>query len=149
MNRTKALMGTVALLTGVITSILSADGVFAAYTTCKTDPVVVLSNGAQLTMIDDISDNAPDIQKASFVLHIPTGVSVTSVTYDSTYGSLESFSWTADQKPGYYRDETTVTTGTTGIQVQATASVAGITCSQPPKWQNGSSGKTIIVPFNC
>lgn len=147
MNRTKALMGTLALLAAIIAGILSADGVFAAYTTCKIDPAVTLSNGVTITMYDTISDSIKNVQQAAYVLHVPEGVTVTEVSYDR-YGSLESLSVVADQVPGTYRDITTVT-DPTRVQVSAYASIVGAGCSDTSKTTNDWSNNNLMVNFNC
>lgn len=149
MKRSRGLLATLALLTAILISILSADGVFAAYTTCRSDPTVTLSNGAQISLVDAVADDPSDIQSINFELHIPAGFTVTDVTYDSVYGRLETFGWVADQLPGSYRDVTVVTTNENVVQVQATATMTGLLCSLMPKWQNGWSGQNIVVAYVC
>jgi hypothetical protein len=140
-----ALLVALTLLLGPLTS----SRVHAAITYCRTDPVATLSHGAQITMYADVYDTASDLQHADFVLHVPTGVSVTGVTYDPIFGSFESLSWVADQNTGRYKVDTLVTTGASGIKVVATVAVSGMTCQLPSKSTQGQSGKDLWTAFNC
>lgn len=141
----------VALVVGAaLTALIFRPGnAFAGVTVCRTDPIATLSNGGKIALSDSISDTQSDIKSVSYALHIPTGMTVTSVQYDSTYASLETFSWTADQPAGSYKDVNTVTTGKTGISVTASASVSNMTCSHPSTSVSGKSGSAITVSFTC
>jgi hypothetical protein len=121
---------------------------FAGVTVCATDPIVTLSNGVTITMVNNISDTESDIQNVNYTLHIPAGVRVTNVQYDNTYGSLESFNWTADQSSGCYRGQTTVTTGKSGAPVQASfaATAPGFSLSLS-SW--GTSGQSLGYSYSC
>ena len=145
----RLLLSSLLLTVGLVLSSLASSNAWAAITYCRTDPVATLSNGAQVTTYADVYDVDTDLQNANFVLHVPTGVSVTGVNYDPTYGYLESFSWVADQNPGFYRVDTLVTTGTSGIKVNATVNVDGMTCNLASKSTQGQSGKDLWTAFNC
>jgi hypothetical protein len=149
MKSPKVLLAALALGAGLVSIVLRPGDAFAGVTVCRTDPVATLSNGGQISMADSISDTQSDIKNVNFVLHIPTGMTVTKVQYDSTYASLETFSWTADQPAGSYKDVTTVTTGKTGMSVTASASVTSMACSHPSTSVNGKSGSAITVSFTC
>lgn len=119
----------------------------AGFTTCITDPTVTLSNGVTVTMDDAISDGIANVQRVSYVLHVPAGVSVTGVTYDQ-YGSLETLSVVADQQPGGYRDITNVTDAN-HAPVAGYASVSGLICNQTSKTSSDWTNNNIAVAFNC
>ena len=145
----RLLLSALLLALGLLLGPLASSNARAATTYCRTDPVATLSNGAQVTMYADVYDTDSDVQNANFVLHVPAGVSVTDVSYDPTYGYLESFSWVADQNPGFYRINTLVTTATSGIKVAATVAVDGMICNLPSKSTQGQSGKDLWTVFNC
>jgi hypothetical protein len=58
----------------------------AAFVKCRTDPIFLLSNGDTLNISLDISTDAANVRNATYVLHIPAGVTVKKVTY--TAGGL-------------------------------------------------------------
>ena len=82
---------------------LAAPAAHAALSRCSTDPVVTLSNGAQVTMSNDIYDASTNVTKVAYILHAPGGTTVTSVSYaNSTTGIPETFTFYADNQPGDY-----------------------------------------------
>lgn len=141
-------LGGAVLLAGLLSCSLMGI-THAQYTVCRTDPIATLSNGHTITMYADINDSAKDIQSAEFTLHVPKNMTVKSVTFDSTYGYLESFSWVADQNPGNYHTDTLVTTKTSGINVVGNAGSSMSTCQLSNKSTQGQDGKSIHINFNC
>jgi len=120
----------------------------AAYTICRTDPIVTLSNGAQITMYADIQANASDIKSVIYQLHGPAGTSVVGISYDQ-YGYLESVKFFAGGAAGRYKTLTTVVTSDGQDPFTANANVGGISCNQPPKSTSGLSGETVTMAFSC
>lgn len=94
-------VGVIAL--GLVAAALAAAPA-EAVTYCRTDPTVTLSNGTQLTIYADTYTTLSQIKSVNYQLHVPTGVSLTNVTYDQ-FGYLEHLSVYADQEPGRYRIE--------------------------------------------
>src|SRR5579872_5203638 len=86
---------------------LMAGSVFASVSVCRTDPTVYLSNGVAVQLWDSIGTSIGNIAGVSYVLHVPKGVSLSGISYDST-GYLESVSVVADQSGSHYEDVTTV-----------------------------------------
>jgi|SRR5579884_655250 len=96
------------LVAGPLTSSASVGG-------CRTDPTVYLSNGYVVTLWADISTDVSNVTSVNYVLHVPTGVTVTSVAYDAN-GSLENLQVVADQKGTHFELQTTVMTTISKVQ---------------------------------
>jgi hypothetical protein len=114
---------------------------------CATDPIVTLSNGAAVTMVDQISDTQSDLQSVNYTLHVPVGVTVTNVQYDSVFGSLETLQVVPDQSSGTYWEDTVATTGSSWVPVTATASIAGPSCQKPSQTATGSTNQDLTTWF--
>jgi len=139
----------VALVVGAALAVLMfrPGDAFAGVTVCDTDPIVTLSNGAVVTMVDHVSTTQSDLQTVSYTLHVPAGVTVTNVQYDTVFGSLESLSVVADQASGNYWQDTVATTGTSWVPVMATASIAGPSCQKLSQTASGVSGQDVTTWF--
>ena len=84
-------------------------------TGCRSDPLVTLSNGMQVRLTATIMTDPSQVSNVAYTLHVPQGLSVTSVQYDN--GPLpETFNWVADKPPvdkngnGQFTSQTQVTT---------------------------------------
>jgi hypothetical protein len=64
-------------------------GAHASYSICRTDPVVLLSNGATVTLEADATIDASQVQDVTYTLHVPSGLSLQGIVYDAQYSSLE------------------------------------------------------------
>lgn len=118
---------------------------FAGVTVCRTDPIVTLSNGQSITLWDNISADPSTITGVSYTLHIPTNLSVVSVSYDQ-YGSLESFTWAADQTGNRFEDDTTVTVSPLAGTVPVTA-WASLPQGSNTYSASGTSGQSLAVTW--
>ena len=130
----RALLGAPALALALLAGSLATDA-HASITYCRTDPTVTLSNGVTVTMWAQISTNISSVSSVNYVLHVPAGVTLKSVTYD-TYGYLEHLQIVADQSGTHYADNTTVTltSGNTSVTAYATrqdSTVASKTGTSP------------------
>lgn len=123
----------------------SAD---AAFVTCKTDPTVTLSNGAQITLYALTQDTIADVTGVTYNLHGPAGTSITSIVYDRS-ASIEHVTYSADQGGGRYKAFTTVSTAHARVKTTINASVHSLACSQPPKSNWGWTNTTISLAFVC
>lgn len=99
-----------------------------AMSACRSDPIVVLSNGAVLDLSAIIDDDITDISQVRYVLHAPAGTWVVSaIPTDGLMGYKEVFEFHADSpssgSQGVYTSDAQVTTGTQGVAV--TATIAG------------------------
>jgi hypothetical protein len=68
------------MLAGTL-ALFGASSANAAYSACRSDPVISLSNGQQMTLYEDISADPSQITGISYQLKLPVGVSVTSISY--------------------------------------------------------------------
>ena len=105
----------VLLLMSVSVSVASAG-----WMQCRSDPVVILSNGFVLDLSADISVLPWNVTHVDYVLHVPEGVSlVSSISTPTWLTSIETFSIIDDAAPGEYHTETTVHTTTGSATVTA------------------------------
>jgi hypothetical protein len=125
-----------AALTGTVLGGTSS----AASTYCRTDPTISLSNGVAVQMWAQIDTDLSNVTSVSYVLHVPTGVTATGISYDST-GYLEHVQVVADMSGTKYSDVTTVQTSVPKIQVSANA----IRRDGSTATKNGTSGTAITV----
>ena len=124
---------------------LLATNAQASVTYCRSDPVVTLSNGVQITLYEDISDSASDVTGISYQLHIPVGLRVTSISYmGAVPASLQTITAAADENTGNFDAYTVVTTRTVNIPVTAfmsatsTSGTTAVSCHT-----NGHSGQSL------
>lgn len=123
----------------------------AALTTCRTDPIVTLSNGVQVQMSNTIYDNAANVSKVAYTLHGPAGTTVTSVVYpsDDTTSIPETFQYVADNNAGNYDSYSAIYDTNTGINIQyfttATNTVTGASLSQTTQTHLSSSGQVLHI----
>jgi hypothetical protein len=113
-----AVLGAALLGVGVLASASPARVAHASLGACGSDPVVLLSNGVTLDLNTSIDDTESDVQQVVYTLHVPSGTSVTSVTYTTgLLGPREILRFYADNRPDTYDSATTVNTATRGIAV--------------------------------
>jgi hypothetical protein len=90
--------------------VLSSVGVrsaIAGWATCRSDPVVILSNGVTMDISADIGTFLWNVEEVHYVLHVPEGVQLVVALHTPTWlTSQESFTFIADQEPGEYHVET-------------------------------------------
>ena len=87
---------------------------------CRSDPVVILSNGVTVDLTATINDTEADVQQVAYALHAPMGTSIVSVLYTSgALGPKEVLQFFADSTAGVYRSLTQVRTGSHGVAVAA------------------------------
>ncbi|MBV9282773.1 MAG: hypothetical protein JOZ41_22070 [Chloroflexi bacterium] len=98
---------------------------------CRSDPVVILSNGVTLDLSAYINDGESDVSNVAYVLHAPGGTTISSVIgTDGAIGLKETFSFSADAPSNTYTVETRVTTGLHGIAVIATTDVVSAAATE-------------------
>lgn len=118
MRGTHSLLASALVALGGLAGILGTGQAHAAYVTCKTDPVITLSTGKQVTLWAITQTSAANIAAVYYTLHIPAGTTVTSVQGDQ-YAALEHVTVIADTKKNEIHDDTEVKT----TQGKATVSV--------------------------
>jgi hypothetical protein len=105
----------VLLLLGVSVNVASAG-----WMQCRSDPVVILSNGLVMDISADISVFPWKVTHVDYVLHVPEGVSLVLAIHTPTWlTSIESFTVIDDAPPGEYHTETVVHTTTGSASVTA------------------------------
>lgn len=129
----------VSVLTGALVPGKASAGLLA----CRSDPYVVLSNGAQVDLSASINDSASDIKQTLYVLHTPVGTRpVLTVKTDGLLGLTEKFVFYADEPANTYDTYTTVTTGAKNVSVTASTVVLGIGVLGIPS-ASGYSGQSL------
>ena len=111
------------LLTAGVLAGLSVPSAHAMLGTCRTDPVLTLSNGVTLRIVDDIGTDISTISMIKHVVHLPSGVTLLSVAYDDGVSYKEMLTLSSDQAPGSYTSRTMVglTSGNASVTTTATA----------------------------
>lgn len=102
-----SLLASALVALGGLAGILSTGQAHAAYATCRTDPVITLSTGKQVTLWAVTQTSAANIAAVYYTLHIPAGTTVNSVQGDQ-YGALEHITVVADSQGNQIRDYTEV-----------------------------------------
>lgn len=97
----------------------------AAFSRCRTDPIFLLSNGDTLNVTLDINTDAANVRNATYILHIPAGVTVKKVTYTAGgLGTKEMYKVYQDSPTKTYTTDTVLTTQNTGaVAVTATTTL--------------------------
>jgi hypothetical protein len=130
-HRRRTLLGTllgVAVLSAGLLGLFSrtAPASHAAIGGCRSDPVVILSNGNTLHLRTVINDTTTDVQQVSYTLHAPVGTWITGVADTSDLDLKETLRFYADNPPSTYRVAAKVKTLTPRIRVTATMDVVTI-----------------------
>lgn len=120
-------LGAFPLLLGLLAGPLLPRHARAAFVSCRSDPVVTLSNLAQIDLQADINDSTSDVQHIVYTVHVPAGTSVLSVlNTDSVVGLAEAVRVYADNPANTYDTYTTVSTGQSRVAVTATTTVVSV-----------------------
>lgn len=108
----------------------------ASLAKCRTDPIFWLSNGDKLTVTLDISADVANVTGATYVLHVPAGVTVTKVVYNGKKLGTESYKVYQDGIAKTYKTDVLVTTKNNGtVAMAATAKLNS-------NYTNSASGNT-------
>jgi hypothetical protein len=95
----------------VLVAAFILPGVVNAGLLCRSDPVVILSNGVTLDIGANINVLPWQVKEVHYELHIPNGVSLVLAIHTPAWlTSQETFSVFSDQVSGQYEVVTTVTT---------------------------------------
>lgn len=90
---------------------------------CRSDPVILLSNGVTLDVSADIGDSVADVGQVSYTVHLPATVTVTGIVQtDGILGLKEVLTFDNTSASGSYKVSTKVLTGLGGVTVTATTS---------------------------
>jgi hypothetical protein len=127
-HRGRLLLGTllgVAVLSAGLLALFSrmAPATHAAIGGCRSDPVVILSNGNTLHLSTVINDTATDVQQVNYTLHAPVGTWITGVADASVLDLKETLRFYADNPPNTYSVASKVNALTPRIRVTTTMDV--------------------------
>ncbi len=103
------------------------SGAAQASLLCRSDPVVILSNGMTLDLGASISVLPWQVREVHYELHVPVGVSmVVAIHTPAWLTSQETFATVADQPPQQYETVTTVYTTAGNAQVTADTTLVSL-----------------------
>ncbi|HKC73235.1 MAG TPA: hypothetical protein VKF37_03425 [Chloroflexota bacterium] len=130
-HRGRTLLGTllgVAVLSVGLLALFSrmAPSTHAAISGCRSDPVVLLSNGNTLHLSTVINDPTTDVRQVSYTLHAPVGTWMTGVADISDLDLKETLRFYADNPPNTYSVASKVNALTPRIRVTTTMDVVTI-----------------------
>src|SRR4029450_522865 len=80
-RRVRRLLMISSVLFGLLLSFQSVEDAAAIVRGCRGDPKVWLSNGTKVTMTASIAAAASQINRVTYILHVPYGVAVNHVLY--------------------------------------------------------------------
>ena len=101
----------------------------AAVGGCRSDPIVILSDGTILDVSADISTDVSNVREIHYVVHGPRGVNLVSAISTPTLGfqGKETFTYYADAVPNQYITETLVQTTYDQVSVTAHTTFVNVT----------------------
>lgn len=110
-------------MVGVLSGSLGLSPNVHAAVASRGDPLVVLSNGVVLDLTADIADVSSDIKMITYVIQVPTGVSVAdAISTDGSLAAKEKFAVNATAKSGIYAAQINLKTGAKNVPVTGTLS---------------------------
>jgi hypothetical protein len=143
------LLAAAALQIGLVLGPLLSHDAAAQFAPCRSDPVVSLTNGAQIDLSATISDSTSDVKKVVYVVHAPAGTKLLSVVDTSgLLGLTETVQLYADDATNTFDTYTTVYTGRSGVAVTATTTVvSALNLTLGSGSASGQSGQTLHIHF--
>lgn len=119
--RIRRILLSLAVLTVFVLSAVPGRSALAGWALCRSDPIVILSNGVTMDIGANINVFPWNVQRVDYVLHVPAGVQMVVAIHTPTWlTSQETFTFYADQEPGQYHVETIVHTTSGNASVTAT-----------------------------
>lgn len=116
-----------AVLVLLLVMVFMTSNVQAGWLSCRSDPIVHLSNGQILSLSANIGTRLNDVEEVHYTLHLPADVTVEQVVGTPRWpNTLETFTALQDGNPGEYRTETIVHTSEEDIPVTARIRVMGV-----------------------
>jgi hypothetical protein len=137
------------LLTGSLAGLGAVQPAQADIGICRSDPLVLLSNGVRVSLTDVVGDPASDVQHISYLLRAPVGTTIQTVLYPGDRTSSEALTFVADQGPHSYLAGTTVSTvwnRTAPVTFTATVQLPG-QADNLEGAASGTAGQTLTVPL--
>jgi hypothetical protein len=121
-----------------------------AYSACRTDPVLVLSNGAEVQLASSIGTDYNNVQNVVYTVHAPRGTVVLLTVYtDNPLGSKERVLFYADQPSNTYTTDTVVNTVSGNASVTATGLlVSALRITLASGRANGTTNQHVYMPLH-
>ena len=135
----RLLLPVVALAAALVAGSLGSTRAWAGLIACDTDPIVPLSNSASVTMWASIATAPSNVTQVNYVLHVPPGVNVVAIAYDS-YAYLEHVQVVHDMPAHHYRVQATLSTSVDSVPVTVGANVTARTSSTGGSGERRSGG---------
>jgi len=119
------------LLAGLALSEPFAPRTEAAVGGCRSDPIVILSDGTMLDVSADIGTDVSNVREIHYVVHGPRGVHLISAVSTPTLGfkGKETFAYYDDAEPKQYLTETLIQTTYDHVGVTAHTTFVNVTIS--------------------
>jgi hypothetical protein len=139
----RLLLGGATLLAVLLTGSLLPPRAHAMISSCRTDPIITLSDGTQLDITASIDTPPGLVNAVKYTVHVPAGLSMTNVVFTGgPFAKKESLSFYADQKSGTYST-------TTFASTQSTTSMSSTSLLRrgPSASINGQTGHNLTVNF--
>lgn len=101
-----------------------AQSTYALTSGCRSDPVVVLSNGAIIDISAAVQTDRANVEYIAYTLHIPQGIWVVSVVGTGLLDRVPStFAVRTDAPANQYWTETTAYTRVSNVEVAASSAL--------------------------
>jgi len=120
----------------------------AASMTCRSDPIVFLSDGIRLQIGVTVDTSANDVISVQYQVHVPAGVGINHVIYVPQWAkNKEIVTLVADQPADSYQVFTIVRTGTANVPVTIKSMKFGNGDGVTRKTASGVSGQVIAIGY--
>jgi hypothetical protein len=120
----RAGVGALTLATAMVGGSWCALHSYAHVSSCRTDPIVKLSNGESVNLSASIYDTATNVSKVTYTLYIPAGVAVTGETFTgNAFTGKEALVVYATNPAGSYTSNYVVSDANSSINVTGTTSL--------------------------
>jgi hypothetical protein len=137
------------LLTGLAASPMLTPAAEASMSSCRSDPLVYLSNGTVWDLYATIGTATSNVTKVAYVMHVPAGITMTrySITPLAGLTGKETFVLYSDAPARTYKTDIFVQTTTNKVTVAATTTLTNAT----PAWNvssgtvNGYNGQHLVT----
>ncbi len=109
-----------ASVTAVLLFSLAHNSALAKLVMCRSDPLVVLSDGTLIDVSADIEVLPFRVREVHYTLHVPQGLYPILVVHTPTWlTSVETFTFYDDMQPNEFKSTTTVHTSKENVGVTA------------------------------
>lgn len=146
-HRVRVAAVTALLFTALLAFAFGPDKALAS--ACRTDPVIVLTNGEQLQFSADISTAYSDVQRVAYTVHGPAQSEVALIVYtDNPLGSVERVQYYADSRTDSYTIDTVVYTSSGHVDVATSGLlVSALRVILASDDASGRSGQHLVMSF--